>query len=333
MLLGKNETKKAKKKKSNSGLDLGAGGGGGGGAGEMTSKGLNALGPPVLGGLKGGKPLPGIANKVCDLHSPSLPQSSVIVDKLIGLFSRRWRVSSLGWCLHLFLCSITLGILLLLLLLDSSPRDLSQKKVLPSTISNSTTALSSSNPPRSASQSPPATSAADHKSKSKSKKIPPAVPDRPLPHRAAASAGSKGQPDDFSDDYESDDDDDLNRTEVKDVVNSDSDSTDDSVRIEIKQVPQDDRHSHHSSNKTTKSKAGTRLKNVLSDSEDLPIPSESSPRPAPSKRSVTFLTERFLDSHTPPPDPCPPLGLFPKREKEFPLQKFVHPIFRFGFLP
>jgi hypothetical protein len=77
MLLGKNETKKSKKKKSNSALDLGVGGGGGG-----EAKGLNALGPPVLGGLKtGGKPLPGIANKVSLLPAlfPTFSSASLVL--------------------------------------------------------------------------------------------------------------------------------------------------------------------------------------------------------------------------------------------------------------
>lgn len=61
------------------------------------------------------------------------------------------------------------------------------------------------------------------------------------------------------------------------------------VRIDIKQVPQD-HHSNFNKSNQSKSKAGARLNNVLSDSEDLPIPSESSPRPAPSKRSVTHIS-------------------------------------------
>lgn len=59
LLLGKNDTKKSKKKKTNGLDDIG-----GGGSDLTAPKSLGSLGPPVLGGIKGGKPLPGIGNKV-----------------------------------------------------------------------------------------------------------------------------------------------------------------------------------------------------------------------------------------------------------------------------
>jgi hypothetical protein len=69
MLLGKSDSKKSKKKKTNS-FDASS-------APDLTApKSLNTIGPPVLGavtaGLKGGKPLPGISNKMTNSLDSSL---------------------------------------------------------------------------------------------------------------------------------------------------------------------------------------------------------------------------------------------------------------------